>query len=136
LRFFCHQSFKEVYRVTITRDPAKGLGVVFDSEGEKPNQVIWIDCLVAGTPAVKEKKIRLGDKLVAVNGQNVQHASLKETLVLLGTNTVTMTLQRTDKKIVRHEKVQTQEGTLSTLPALAAYTAAFASLPRTISCLP
>jgi hypothetical protein len=42
--------------VTITRDPAKGLGVVFDSEGEKPNQVIWIDCLVAG------KRVREGYK--------------------------------------------------------------------------
>jgi hypothetical protein len=73
---------------------------------------------------VKQKKIRLGDKLVAVNGQNIQHSSLKETLVLLGTDTVTMTLQRTDKKIVRHDKIQTQEGADSHFSIYA---------PRTIS---
>ena len=56
--------------VDLKRD-AKGLGILMDKKGRPPHQRIWVDEIVAGTPAATCKKIEVGDTLLEVNGQEV-----------------------------------------------------------------
>ena len=80
-------------KVTLERNEA-GLGIVLDHTGTPPQQHIWVDELVEGTPAAKCKKIRMGDTLAEVNGENIRWLPIEEVVKLLGTHVVKLTFLR------------------------------------------
>jgi hypothetical protein len=80
-------------KVTLERNE-NGLGIVLDHTGTPPQQHIWVDELVEGTPAAKCKKIKCGDTLAEVNGENIRWLPIEEVVKLLGTHVVKLTFLR------------------------------------------
>jgi len=80
-------------KVTLERNE-NGLGIVLDHTGTPPQQHIWVDELVEGTPAAKCKKIKTGDTLAEVNGENIRWLPIEEVVKLLGTHVVKLTFLR------------------------------------------
>lgn len=80
-------------KVTVSRDET-GLGIVLDHKGQPPQQQIWVDELVDGTPAHKCGKIKRGDQLTEVGGENIKWMPIEEVVKLLGTTTVKLTFMR------------------------------------------
>lgn len=84
-------------KVTVQRDET-GLGIVLDHKGQPPQQQIWVDELVEGTPAHKCGKIKRGDQLTEVGGENIKWMPIEEVVKLLGTPSVKLTFMRNKEK--------------------------------------
>jgi hypothetical protein len=82
------------FSIELDRDSEKGLGIVLSSEGEAPEERIWVDCILEGTPAASETRIRVGDLIVAVNDENVEEHTLDQTIKLLGADHIALTFRR------------------------------------------
>ena len=95
-------SLKKV-KVTVQRDDT-GLGIVLDHKGQPPQQQIWVDELVEGTPAHKCGKIKRGDQLTEVGGENIKWMPIEEVVKLLGTPTVKLTFLRNKEQAEQFTK--------------------------------
>jgi Leucine-rich repeat (LRR) protein len=92
-------SVGNIIKVELTRDPLLGLGIRgYDDEDEtvKPaNQGYRVYKIVEGSPADRCGKIKLGDKLMDINGVDVSSIDLPDIIALLETETrIALTLYR------------------------------------------
>jgi hypothetical protein len=81
----------------------KGMGLVFDHSGAPPNQKIWIDEIIADTPA-SESEARVGDTLVEVNGTNVQNLEIMRVMKLMTAQHLSLTFLRDPKRLGVRQK--------------------------------
>jgi hypothetical protein len=82
------------FTIELDRDPEKGLGIVLSSEGEEPEERIWVDCILEGTPASLETRIKVGDLIIAVNDVNIEENTLDATIKLLGADHIVLEFRR------------------------------------------
>jgi hypothetical protein len=95
-------------KCVLTRDHT-GLGIVLDHKGKPPQQQIWVDELVDGTPAAKCGKIKRGDMLKEVAGENIEWMPIEEVVKMLGTQTVKLVFMRNKKEEDRDELCKTSD---------------------------
>lgn len=89
------QNFAMSIQVTVDlKRDAKGLGILMDKKGKPPNQRIWVDEIVAGTPAASCGKIEVGDTLLEVNGQEVDKMTFEAVMTELKKDDVQLKFDR------------------------------------------
>jgi hypothetical protein len=95
-------------KCVLTRDHT-GLGIVLDHKGKPPQQQIWVDELVDGTPASKCGKIKRGDLLKEVAGENIEWMPIEEVVKMLGTQSVKLVFMRNKKEEDRDELTKSSD---------------------------
>ena len=70
------------FTVQLTRSGEHGLGMILDHDDEKVPRV-WVDALIANSPAMLSGKLAAGDRLARIGGKDVRRADVDDVLEML-----------------------------------------------------
>eukprot|EP00936_MAST-01D_sp_MAST-1D-sp1_P002731 g2731.t1 len=79
--------------VTLSRD-SRGLGMSLEYDGMPPEHRVWIDALIPGRPAASCEQLEHGDRLMAVNEQQISLMTVPQMSKLLQSPTVRLRVRR------------------------------------------